>query len=113
MNVAVQGTKEFNDYFIFMRGMSVILSDAGSILNVYSAGPAQINSFASEFINKTENTLKLNGIKVKLFRVPPSYIESNISFFDNMLFFSNPNQRIGKLATFAELSGVDVKVFRY
>lgn len=113
MNVAVQGTKEFNDYVIFMRGMSIVLQDSDSVLNVYSAGPAKINSFTSEFLNKTEGTLKRNGISTRFHFVPPSYIEDNINDFDTLLFFSTPNQNVSRLAAMADLSGVDVKVFRY
>lgn len=114
MNVAIQGTKEFSDYSVFMRAMGVALSSVeDGEFNVYSAGPAQINSFTAEFCNLSERGLKQRGIKIKYFKVPPSYIESNVSSFDYFAFLSTPNQRPSKLAASAELAGVETGIFRY
>jgi hypothetical protein len=114
MNVAVQGTKEFSDYTVFMRAMGVALSSCtDKEFYVYSAGPAQINSFTSEFCNLSEDGLKRRGIKVRFFKVPPSYIEENISSFNYFAFLSTPNQRPSKLAASAELAGVETGIFRY
>ena len=114
MNVAVQGTKEFSDYTIFMRAMGVALSSCGDgEFNVYTAGPAQINSFTSEFCNMSEEGLKRRGIKVKYFKVPPSYVEDNFSDIDYLAFLSTPNQRPSKLVASAELAGIEVGIFRY
>ena len=114
MNIAIQGTKEFSDYNIFMRAMGVALSSIeDEEFNVYSAGPAQINSFTSEFCNLSEEGLKRRGIKVRFYKVPPSYVEENISAFDYFAFLSTPNQRPSKLAASAELAGVETGIFRY
>lgn len=114
MNVAVQGTKEFYDYTVFMRAMGVALSSCSDDeFNVYTAGPAQVNSFTSEFCNLSENGLKRRGIKVRFYKVPPSYIEENIESFDYFAFLSTPNQRPSKLAATAELAGVETGIFRY
>lgn len=114
VNVAVQGTKEFSDYSIFMRAMGVALSSIQDTeFNVYAAGPSTINSFTAEFCNLSEGGLKRRGIKVRYYKVPPSFIEENISDFDYFAFLSAPNQRPSKLASAAELSGVEVGVFRY
>lgn len=114
MNIAVQGTKEFSDYNVFMRAMGVALSSCeDGEFNVYSAGPAQINSFTSEFCNLSENGLRQRGIKVKFYKIPPSYVEENINDFDYVAFLSMPNQRPSKLTAFAELAGVEVGLFRY
>jgi hypothetical protein len=114
VNVAVQGTKEFADYSVFMRAMGVALSSIGDQeFNVYSAGPATINSYTAEFCNLSEGGLKRRGIKVRYYKVPPSFIEDNMSDFDYFAFLSTPNQRPSKLAATAELSGVEVGVFRY
>ena len=114
MNIAVQGTKEFSDYQVFMRAMGVALSscDDGEI-NVYTAGPAQINSYTSEFCNLSEDGLRRRGIKIRFHKVPPSFIENNISTFQYLAFLSTPNQRPSKLVATAELSGVEVGLFRY
>lgn len=114
MDVAVQGTKEFGDYSVFMRAMGVALSSCSDgEFNVYTAGPAAINSFTAEFCNRSENSLRTRGIKVKYYRVPPSYVEQNIDDFDYFAFLSTPNQRPSKLAASAELAGVETGIFRY
>jgi hypothetical protein len=114
MNVAVQGTREFSDYTVFMRAMGVALSECkDSEFNVYTAGPANINSYTAEFCNLSEAGLKRRGIKVKYLKVPPSYIESNLPDFDYFAFLSTPNQRPSKLAASAELAGVETGIFRY
>jgi hypothetical protein len=114
MNIVVQGTKEFVDYNVFMRAMGVALSTIeDEEFNVYSVGPAQINSFTAEFCNLSENGLKRRGIKTRFFKVPTSYVEEHISDFDYFAFLSNPNQRPSKLVASAELAGVETGIFRY
>ena len=114
MNVGVQGTKEFSDYQVFMRAMGVALSSiTDDEFNVYSAGPAAINSYTAEFCNLSERTLKARGVRVKFFKVPPSYIEDNMKSFDYVAFLSTPNQKPSKLIALAELSGVENAIFRY
>ena len=114
MNVAVQGTKSFSDYNVFMRAMGVALSSIpDKEFHVYSAGPAQINSFTAEFCNLSESGLKRRGIKVRYYKVPASAIEENWSAFDYFAFLSTPNQRPSKLAASAELAGVETGIFRY
>lgn len=114
MNVVVQGTKEFSDYQVFMRAMGVALSGIkDQEFNVYSVGPARINSFTSEFCNMSENSLKQRGIKVKFFRVPQSFVEDNMKTVDYVAFLSTPNQKPSSLVASAELSGVEVGLFRY
>jgi len=114
MNVAVQGTKEFSDYQVFMRAMGVALSSiTDDEFNVYTAGPATINSYTAEFCNMSERTLKSRGVRVRYFKVPPSYLESNMKSFDYVAFLSTPNQRPSKLIASAELAGVENAIFRY
>lgn len=114
MNVAVQGTKEFSDYTVFMRAMGVALSSCkDNEINVYSAGPAQVNSFTSEFCNLSEKGLKLRGMRIKFYKVHPSYIENNSEMFDYFAFLSTPNQRPSKLAATMELNGIETGIFRY
>ena len=115
MNVAVQGTREFVSYDVFMRAMGVALSSIEDTeFNVYSAGPSQVNQYTAEFCNLSEDGLKRRGIKVKYFKVAPSFIQENISDFDYFAFLSAPNQqRPSNLAASAELSGVEVGVFRF
>ena len=114
MNIAVQGTKEFSDYNIFLRAMGVALSDVNDgEFNVYSAGPAQINSFTAEFCNRSENSLKQRGIKVRYYKVPASFIEENAGSFGYFAFLSAPNQRPSRLTASMELAGVETGIFRF
>ena len=114
MNIAVQGTTEFSDYNVFLRAMGVALSDINDgEFNVYSVGPAQINSFTAEFCNRSENSLKQRGIKVRFYKVPASSIEENWEAIDYFAFLSTPNQRPSRLVSSAELAGVETGIFRY
>lgn len=114
MNVAIQGTKEFSDYTVFMRAMGVALSSCNDgEFNVYSAGPAQINSYTSEFCNLSEDGLRRRGIKVKFFKVAPSWLEEKMSSMNYFAFLSTPNQRPSKLVAIAELSNIETGIFRY
>lgn len=114
MNVAVQGTKEFSDYTVFMRAMGVALSAVeDGEFNVYSAGPVNVNNFTSEFCNMSEDGLRRRGIKVKFHKVAPSFVEQNINTFDYFAFLSTPNQRPSRLTASAELAGVETGIFRY
>jgi hypothetical protein len=114
MKIAVQGTKEFSDYQVFMRAMGVALSSIkDSEFTVYTVGPAQINSYTAEFCNISENMLKNRGIKVKYLKVPASYVQTNINDFDYFAFLSTPNQRPSSLAHYADLSGIETGIFRY
>ena len=52
MIVAVQGSKGFDDYSIFIRAMGVALAslpEDDEKFHIYSAGPAKVNSMVSEF----------------------------------------------------------------
>jgi sRNA-binding regulator protein Hfq len=113
MKVVVQGTKNFDSYEVFLRAMGVMLSDAKDDFIVYSVGPAKVNAFTSEFCNKAENTLRAKGIKVKQHFVPMSYVQDRMSDFDEFVFLSKPHESMSKLAALADLSGMNVTVFRY
>ncbi len=115
MNIVVQGTKSFSDYQTFLRAMGVALSSIGNDtrFNIYSAGPAKVNSFAAEFSNMSEAGLKNRGVRVSFNRVPVSFISDRIDEFDHVIFFSKPNEPTSGLVASAELSGVEVSVFRY
>lgn len=116
MIVAVQGTKEFYDYNVFLRAMSVALSsmpvDDTEFL-IYSAGPAKINSMVSEFSNLSERGMKARGRKIKFYNVPASWISDNMEHVNYFAYLSRPNQPLSKLVANAELKNVEVGIFRY
>lgn len=114
MNIVVQGTKEFSNYNVFLRAMGVALSDIDDgEFNLYSVGPANINSFTAEFCNLSEKSLKQRGIKARYYKVPPSFIEENMKSFQYFAFLSTPSQKPSRLVASAELGGVEVGLFRY
>lgn len=116
MIVAVHGTVDFDDYQVFLRAMSVALSgmaEEDKEFIVYSAGPAKINSFVSEFCNLSERGMKARGKKIKFYKAPMSWIEENMSYVNYLAFLSKPKQPVSKLVSVAELNNVEVGIFRY
>lgn len=116
MIVGVQGTSSFSDYNVFLRAMAVAMSNMpadDSQISIYTAGPTKINSMASEFVNLSERGLKLRGRKIKLHRVPPSWIEENIQSFNYFAFLSQPKERVSSLVEIAENNNIEVGIFRY
>jgi hypothetical protein len=116
MIIAVQGTKTFDDYPVFMRAMAVAMSgiqDEDKDILVYSVGPRKVNDFVTEFCNITERSLKARGIRIKFFRVPAAWAEENVSKFNYFAFLSNPGEKNSKLVSIAEISGTEVGTFRF
>jgi hypothetical protein len=116
MKIAVQGTEKFDDYNIFMRAMAVamsMLSEDDKEILVYSVGPRRINGYVTEFCNITERSLKARGIKIRYQKIPLSWGEENISTFNYLAFLSKPKEYNSKLVAMAELSGVEVGLFKY
>jgi hypothetical protein len=116
MIVAIQGTKAFDDYTVFLRAMGTALSqmqDSDKEFYVYSAGPAQTNSMALEFCNVSERGLKARGIKIKLIKMPPSWIKENIHNIDYFAFFSKPKEAVSPLVSYAESKDASVGVYRF
>lgn len=116
MIIAVEGSKNFDNYETFMRGMGVALSDVNdSEIVVWSAGPHKINNFTASFCNSVENFLKVKGYKIKFTKVNQSWLSENMNKVNHFAYFSNPNEKTGmsSLAAHAELNGIDVNIYRY
>jgi hypothetical protein len=116
MIVATQGTKSFDDYSVFLRAMGTALSqlqEDDKEFYVYSAGPAKLNSMALEFCNVSERSLKARGIKIRLVKVPPSWIKENIHNISYFAFFSKPKEEISPLVSYAESKDASVGVYRF
>jgi len=116
MIVGVQGTSSFDDYQVFLRAMGVALSgvpEGDRYFYIYSAGPANINAMCTEFVNVSERSLKSRGIKIKLYKVAPSWISKNMNSINYFSYLSKPNERPSKLVAEAELNNVEVGIFRY
>lgn len=116
MIIGIQGTKSFDDYSIFMRAMGTALLHLGENdkeIHLYSAGPARINSFAMEFTNVTERSMKARGKRIKLIYVPTSWLVKNMNKVGYFAFFSKPKEPTPDIIDRAEEHGVDVGIYRY
>jgi hypothetical protein len=116
MIVAIQGSKTFSDYNVFLRAMGVALSSLNAEdteILVASAGPININNMAMEFVNISERSLKARGIRIKLIKIPPSWIKENIHTIGYFAYFSKPKEPVSDLVDLAEAKDVEVGVYRY
>ena len=116
MIVAVQGTSSFSEYAIFLRAMGTALSQLDKDdkeFFIYSAGPSKINSMALEFTNVSERSFKARGIKVRTFKVPPSWIKENIHTIEYFAFFSKPKEPVSPIVSYAESKDAQVGVYRF
>lgn len=116
MNIVVQGSKDFDDYQVFLRAMGVAMSSIGiddKELHIYSAGPARINSMVSEFCNLSERGMKARGMRIKHYKVPSSWVIENIDYINYFAFLSKPKEVVSKLVSIAESKQIEVGIFRY
>jgi hypothetical protein len=115
MVIAVEGTKSFSDYDIFMRAMGIALSNnIDSEITIWSAGPHTINSFTAAFCNSSENFLKQKGFKIKFSKAPTFWVADNLSYVNYFAFFSAPKESLSRLAQQAELlESCELGIFRY
>lgn len=116
MMIAVQGTRNFDDYNVFLRAMGTAMSmmdSSDSEIVIFSAGPFKINAMSMEFANISERGLKARGKKIKVVKIPPSWIENNIHSIDYFAFFSKPKETVSPLVDLADAKDVQVGVYRY
>jgi hypothetical protein len=118
MIVAIQGSKNFDDYAIFLRGIGVALRTLNGKQDdkefvVYSAGPFRINDYIIEFLNVNERSLKAYGVKAKLVKVPPKWLVDNVSKIDYLLYFGKPKESLPEIVDAAEAKDIEVGIYRY
>lgn len=116
MIVGVQASRNFDDYQVFLRAMGTSLSmmkSGDTRFTIYSAGPAQLNSMAHEFVNVSERSLKARGIRANVNKVPPYFIKNNIHDINYFAYFSKPKEPVSDLVTYAEGKDAEVGVYRY
>ena len=116
MNVVVQGSKEFSDYQIFLRAMGVAMSSMtgeDAELNIYSIGPAKINSMVMEFVNLSERGMKARGKKIKYYKVPSSWVIENMEHMNYFAFLTKPKEPMSRLISVAESKQIEVGIFRF
>ena len=116
MIIVVEGTRTFDNYELFMRGMSVALSTPNNTneIQVWSLGPHKINSFTAAFCNSAENYLKSKGFKVSFSKINTEYVRHNIDFVNYYAYFSLPKEPLSKFAVYMQQQEtVEVGIFRY
>jgi hypothetical protein len=116
MIIGVQGSRNFEDYQIFLRAMGTAMSmlkKGDNEIILYSLGPANINYMAMEFSNITERSLKARGIKIKMLKVTHRWTKSNLDSFNYFIYFSKPKENLSEVATLAEKKGIELGVYRY
>lgn len=116
MIIGVQGTKNFDDYNIFLRSMGTALSDMteqDKEFVVYSCGPHRINEMVLEFINVSERSLKGRGIKARYRKVYPKAMEKMIKDIDYFIYLSRPKEPVSELVDLAEAKDIEVGIYRY
>jgi hypothetical protein len=89
------------------------LPEDDKMITIMSAGPAQINSFGQEFSNITERSLKARGIRIKIVKIPPSWIKDNIKDINYLAYFSKPKESLPDIVDLADAKDVEVGVYRY
>lgn len=116
MIIVVEGTKAFDNYELFTRGMGVALSskNISNDIQVWSLGPHKINSFTAGFCNITENYLKSKGFKISFSKINSDWVRRNIEHVNFYGFFSLPKEPLSKFAAHMEhQEGLDFRIFRY
>jgi len=114
--IAVQGTKSFEDYSVFMNAMGRALfqiSPEDKEVKVFSAGPVRVNAMAKEFVNVSEQGFRARGRKIKLVLVPPSWIDDNLQSIDYFAFLSLPKEPLSPQATRADAKSANLGIHRY
>jgi hypothetical protein len=116
MIVAIQATRGFSDYPVFLKGIGHALNQIESDdkdISIYSAGPVNLNNMATEFVNVSERSFKGRGIKTKLYKVPPSWIDENTSKISHFVFFANKKEPLSPQVEKADAKDANVWVHRY
>lgn len=116
MIIGVQASRNFDEYSVFLRAMGTALSmmdEEDPQFTIYSAGPARLNSMALEFANVSERSLKARGIRVRVTKVPASFIKNNIEELGYFAYFSKPKEPVSDLVSYAEGKDAEVGVYRY
>lgn len=117
MILVVQGSRNFEDYNIFLFAMRSVLStikeSGDNELIICSAGPRRINEMSLEFTNISQNSLKGMGVKLRTRKVTLDWVKDNIYNIDLLAYFSQPKEPKSPLVKFAEDKDVEVAIYRY
>lgn len=112
MILAVHGSKNFNDYAIFLKSMNKAMSNikkGDDQIFLYAAGPWRVNSMGKDFVNG----LKARGVKIQIRKVSPLWIQENFHFLDHFAYFSTKKESLPKIVNSANAKDVPIEVYRY
>jgi len=116
MKIAVQGSKTFSDYTIFLRAMRTALysmTQEDKEVTLYAVGPVRVNDMAQEFSNVSEDGFRGRGMKISCRKMPQSWLENNMSTMDYFAFFKKPGETTSSLVEVADNSGVDAQIYEF
>jgi len=113
MIIGIQGSRNFNDYTIFLRAMGTMLHqlDGDEEFTIISAGPHRVNEMAMEFINVSN--WKSRGIRAKVVKMPPVALKERITDIDHFVYFSLPKESESDLVREAQDKDIEVGIYRY
>ena len=116
MILGIQASRSFDDYAVFLRAMRTVLSaieEDDNWLYIYSAGPAELNSMAIGFANITEKSLKAQGIKIQVRKVPAKWFEEYMHEIDMFAYFCKPKEPQSRLVDLADNLDMNPYVYRF
>lgn len=99
MKIAVQGSKSFDDYNVFLRAMGTALSRMGEdkSFEIYAAGPVNLNNMAIGYANISEDGFRGRGMTVSCHKRPLSWFEKNLEEMEHFAFFKKPGEENSQL----------------
>lgn len=115
MKIAVLGSKNFDDYTIFLRAMRTALysmDEADREIELYPVG-RRVGQFAIGFANTTEDSLRGRGIKISCRKRPHEWLASNMHDMDYFAFFKKPGEPTSKLVDLADDNNVEAQIYEF
>lgn len=115
MIIGMQGSRNFNDYAIFLNAMTRIMNIAKEEKEIVfmTAGPHRVNDMLMEFTNVSERSLKARGIKVKVVKMPSVALKERIHDIDYLVYLCLPKEPVSDLIREAQNKDAEVAVYRY
>ncbi len=122
MRILVYGTKKFEDYPTFMRGLVVAIEENLVIqdnrIEVLTAGPQKINAYTAEFINRSEGYFKQKKIKTKFLRIKYEDVLNNMEEYeiDYVVSFNSkgdPDRFFDSMLSKAEKLNIPASYYRF
>lgn len=116
MKIGVSGSRNFSDYAIFLRAMGTALAsipEDDTSITIFTAGPYRVNDMAMEFANVSERSLKARGISIRIVKISPKWLKSNMGDMNHFIYLSLPKEPLSDLVREAEDKDIFVGVYRY